>query len=651
MSKNGNKAFSRGDSSPRAGSLTSMDIENIDLNDENIKELLKDYKTPPEGFNKIGFVRPLGGFFYEFFYAILAGLLVALSFSFILKLLYPFPESKAYSTVGNVLFSFLFFIMNIPTEFSLSIFVAKYRIKNPLKMIEFMRFYIWYQMLTGIMLISITSVFVLYILKTGNLVYTKWLLLIYISREYPAITGVFSTALKGLQRFDYQTKINYFGQVIQPATEIIFVLIGRFVIGANPEYGELLGIAIGYAIGTYVDDFITMLVAVKYMSKMLKPLGFTIKDTLVPKVRKDVMKESILYGLKLSPPGLLSSFLGFFAFFWWYEMVPAYATFLVLNETADSIANIIRRGGGIYLKGTMSEAINNQKKKLTEYYVLFALKFSFMTMIPLGVIIYSLIPVISEVMFVSGGLEAWILTTAFILPNLIESTTEQLTNISGDVIMGAGRPGWNSFVQILSTLLSFAIDFLLLFIFKWPQNAAIIVLVWIIALKDFPNKIIIMILNYSYIQLRIVKIHYKYLIWQALVAPIIPSIITWLAIKIWYMLALPLLIASLGALAAGGITLLLAVLLLLWLYFPLYTFFGGWDEHGLDIFEKAVEISGPSKFLFRPIVKSNMFFTRSRLHAKFKIPHEDALKEAEELMKIRHVKDILIKNARVNAQS
>jgi hypothetical protein len=621
--------------------LTTEDIDNIDLNSELAQDILKDYKAPEEGFDKIGFTRPLGGFFYEFFFAILTGLVVFLTFSWILKALYPYPDSKAYTTVGNVLFSFLFFIANVPTAFALEIFVAKYRVKNPAKMIQYIRFYMWYQMITGILLITGTSIFVIYILKTGNLMYTKWLLLIYISREYPAMTNVFTATLKGLQRFDYQTKVNYAGQVIQPLCEIICVLLGRYVLGANPVFGEIMGIAIGFAIGTYVDDFITMIIGAKFLRKCLKPLGYSIFDTMVPHVSKEVWKESILFGLKLSPPGILSTLLGFFTFFWWYDMVPAYAVLMVLNEAADQIANIVRRGGGLYLKGTISESLSNGKIKLTQYYVAFALKFSFLTMIAIAVILITFMPVITEVMFIAGGLESWMLTIAFITPNIIESTTEQVSSISTDVILGGNKPGFHSFTSILQTVIQFSWDYILLFVLEWPQNAPIITLIWILALRDFPNKIILIIINYTYIQKKLFKIKYKEFLWQTIVAPVPASLAVAAIAAFWFNIVYTPFKLLAGVYVAGGVTILLAVLCLMWIFFPLYTFFGGWDDYGIKVFSNAVEISGPSKILFRPIVKVNKLMVKSPLHNKHPIPYEDAEREADELMRERFVKEKL----------
>ncbi|MBN2151231.1 MAG: hypothetical protein JW839_07300, partial [Candidatus Lokiarchaeota archaeon] len=74
----------------------------------------------------------------------------------------------------------------------------------------------------------------------------------------------------------------------------------------------------------------------------------------------------------------------------------------------------------------------------------------------------------------------------------------------------------------------------------------------------------------------------------------------------------------------------------------------GWDDHTIGVFKEAVEISGPSKFIFKPILKVTLFLgLRSKLHGKFPIPHEEALKEAGELMQVRHIKDALVKEISV----
>jgi len=94
---------------------------------------------------------------------------------------------------------------------------------------------------------------------------------------------------------------------------------------------------------------------------------------------------------------------------------------------------------------------------------------------------------------------------------------------------------------------------------------------------------------------------------------------------------------------AGGISILFAFIgCAMVIFFPLYSAFGGWDKNTMAIFDEAVKISGPSRFLFLPINKTSHFFEKiSPLHNRFPIPYEEALVEADELMKERYIKDFL----------
>ena len=61
-------------------------------------------------------------------------------------------------------------------------------------------------MMTGVVLITSFSYYVLMMLNSDSpLVWAKWLMLITISREWPAETGIFLSSLKGLQKFDYES--------------------------------------------------------------------------------------------------------------------------------------------------------------------------------------------------------------------------------------------------------------------------------------------------------------------------------------------------------------------------------------------------------------------------------------------------------------
>jgi hypothetical protein len=175
-----------------------------------------------------------------------------------------------------------------------------------------------------------------------------------------------------------------------------------------------------------------------------------------------------------------------------------------------------------------------------------------------------------------------------------------------------------------------------------------------------------MIIKWWYINKRVAPVRFKEFYWQTFIAPIGASLIIGLIALFWtkYIfnplinLFIPLsdflnqFIQMEGAptdavakLAAGVVTILFAFIgLLMFTFFPLYTAFGGNDENTLSIFHEAVQISGPSRFLFLPIDKAMRWLgLKSKLHNKFPIPWQLAEKEAQDLMKEKFIKDKIVK--------
>ena len=56
----------------------------------------------------------------------------------------------------------------------------------------------------------------------------------------------------------------------------------------------------------------------------------------------------------------------------------------------------------------------------------------------------------------------------------------------------------------------------------------------------------------------------------------------------------------------------------------------------MEVFQKAIPMSGPSKFLVKIMFRGVIWAkTRSRLHGKFKIPHEAAVREVAEIAELK----------------
>ncbi|MHA1339029.1 MAG: hypothetical protein ACTSRZ_03430 [Promethearchaeota archaeon] len=618
----------------------------IEITDEEIEEFKQKKLKELRNFDVIGYQRALGGYFYQFFFAILGGVVIFVLFGSILAVVYPYPTAKGYVNSSMIMFSFIQFIFNIPTAFAIERFVSEWRIKNPHKMLEYIRFYIWYQMITGLILVTSLSWFILYILDADSgLEYAKWLMLILLTREYPAMLDIFFACIKGLQQFDLESQIYFSRDIITKGFEIGFVVLGRIWGESNPRIGGLMGLAIGYAIGTYLDDFINMLIAALYFRKVLKKMGFKLSDTLIPYISKDVIKTSFIYGFQISWPGIFSTITGFFVFFAWYEAVPAYLTLQTLNATADELANITKRSEGINLKGGLSESFNNKRPALTQYYIAQIFKWYGFFTTGIGIIVLTFFPALMEVIFSGHDLETYLLAIPFILPNVLHTILVEGLEGSSKQILDMTNLQWiRSLLDIGHNIATLITTYIYLEVTHIPQKYGIAAMIWIMPMGNFIADFGFMLIRWIIINKKVVKLNIP--IWQSFIAPLPPAIITFIIGKLWVLFIHPIIIESLGLYIGGVITLLFAFIgCFLFTFITLYSYFGGWDDYGLNVFYEAVKISGPSRIFFVPIAKMSGLLTKiSPLHNKFPIPYEKAERARFELMIIRERNDEMLKN-------
>ena len=216
----------------------------------------------PKAFDKIGYARSLGGFFYQFFYALLGAAILAGVYVPFLSFFYPWPESKSMADFSKILFLMVNTLFDIPTSFAIERFIGEWRIKDSRKMMEYIRFYIWYQMVTGLVLVTTLGTYTITALQEGDLVWAKWLIILTLMKQYPSNQNAIISTIKGLQRFDVETYYYFWkDNFLKPIFEFGFVLMGQFWFGANPKIGPLFGIALGYALGSYFMDFFSMAVS------------------------------------------------------------------------------------------------------------------------------------------------------------------------------------------------------------------------------------------------------------------------------------------------------------------------------------------------------------------------------------------------------
>ena len=59
----------------------------------------------------------------------------------------------------------------------------------------------------------------------------------------------------------------------------------------------------------------------------------------------------------------------------------------------------------------------------------------------------------------------------------------------------------------------------------------------------------------------------------------------------------------------------------IFIYTPLYAALGGFDDYGIELFEKSARLSGPSKFITKPMLwLMKLASKKSKLHNRFPLP-------------------------------
>ena len=105
--------------------------------------------------DEIGFHRPLGGLLYNLTLIVLTILFgVVVNLYILPRWVYPFPETLGWQDMTNQIFYLTFVIADLGIGAALQRFIGEIAVKEPRKSLQYIRFFIWFQMFTGLMQIT-----------------------------------------------------------------------------------------------------------------------------------------------------------------------------------------------------------------------------------------------------------------------------------------------------------------------------------------------------------------------------------------------------------------------------------------------------------------------------------------------------------------
>ncbi|MBD3187764.1 hypothetical protein GF325_13090, partial [Candidatus Bathyarchaeota archaeon] len=162
----------------------NIDISQLEDESEIIEKVILKRET---GWDEVGFSRPIGGFFYNYILFILGALIVLAIGGTLLPAIVPYPEIFGNQAIVVGYFKLMFLLFDAGLGDALGRFLPEYRIKNPKRAIQYVSFFIWFQMFTGLMQVTIISVFVIIWLPQMTIGHLAWLILIYSTVQYPGM--------------------------------------------------------------------------------------------------------------------------------------------------------------------------------------------------------------------------------------------------------------------------------------------------------------------------------------------------------------------------------------------------------------------------------------------------------------------------------
>ncbi|NHJ24893.1 MAG: lipopolysaccharide biosynthesis protein [Candidatus Lokiarchaeota archaeon] len=585
----------------------------------SLEKRLEDHVNVEDEWEAIGVHRQLGGFLFTLFlglFLVLPQLLVA---NFLMpQIIQPYPQAAGWYNYAYNFFQIIWILFDFGTSFALAKYFAEHRVNNPEKSIHYIQIYVWWQIFTGIVQISIVAFIGSIIFPFTPIAHMSWIFIAYSFIQYPGIFLVFMYTFQGMQRSDLHLISYVAWEVIWLLVgQVIFTYLGRLWGAANPVIGEALGAGIGYAIARCFDFWVTFIMTFI----MFKKLGFSPKSCFRIDFSKEEFKETLRYGSKLAIGE------GFVQLGWFLQViitsifVANYSNNLGWFNLAFTLGQIVQIVNlyGNSLLGAFSESSAHNKKTLTKLYVYQAFRWG-------NYFAYFLISVLFAVgaKFLVGaaGEDYGGPAVQFLVPLLLFHTGGIYSWLVDAVFEGTGHTGYAMAVWIIEQTTRALLMFLFVIIFR-NMVAVIIAYIPAVFTKDIIAWIIVKkkIVNY--------QIHP----FKSFIVPGISAIINFIVL---YFVAEVMWGLPLGdKIINTALIFLLGIFIFMYFYAFIDGFLGGYDINTIKELERAAALVKTPFIRFFPRFLYKIAYLGTKIspfHKKFPIVmYEDAMKEAYDL--------------------
>jgi len=476
----------------------------------------------------------------------------------------------------------------------------EYTVKDPAKAMQFVQFYILFQLLSGIIQVSILTITASQLAPESAYAFLTWMILFKILIQFPGFAPVFHNIFRALQRYD----LMILTWILPVPFSAIFSLIAMFYIRswglANPVYGEIMGLSLGEIVPAFIASWIFIIVSVL----IYRALGFSLKATFSAHFSLEVVKKSLSFGLRYTP-GAIAPMISSFAL----PIILSFSLNNYLELSSLLIAalwiNFLIRGPGYMLYSNLlpsiSEAYSHKKIILSSHYIDQALKWSLMFVG--GILPYFIILGHDVAQIIIPP--QWAAASQFIALAIIFGTIEFLGALPDETYKAVGKPQIYTYINLFDHILR-----VILMIVLVPEYEIYGVLyAFIIAVS------LRCILSWFILSKFILPLNISW--WQSIVTPILVCLLFFAlatAIKFFYSPS-----SSFEAILLIGVFLVISPM-----FYFLSALLGGFDDATIHEFERATEINVLTRLMsWVPLIPTRFGAKFSPLHGTFHLTNWD----------------------------
>ncbi len=560
---------------------------------------------------EVGFHRPLGGFLV----ALTVGLVLFIPliiYQNIILPVYILPSAQALGIWGRVVqfFSLAWLFFDMGTSVAFIKYLSQHRVDDPRRGIKFGQVFVWWQALSGAVQVALVVVLASTMAPKSAYALYAWTVIIHAFIQLPGFYQVMRHALTGFQRQDYARYLDMgmwmiFPMLAQPAFVAMAYAWGK----GTPQFGGAMGGILGMGIAAYAAELLTFVLGFW----LYRRVGYNPGVLFLAHFDWEIFVTSLKFGV--------FEMLGSFA---WAvgQAAEIWITQARLINYAEIWGNWILAQNFVFAfnvtqmlnDGTMpsiSEAISQGKKVLSQYYSVMLYKWNGTISLFLGAVLLA----VADRFIIGASGPEFIRAAYYVVPLVIWGAFQYPSWVGDNVQLGSGRPDIKSVMIFGEQVVR--VVFALILVARFQINGLIIA--YFIGL--FTKGITAYFINHKYCYPQ------RFFAWQSLFAPLLAAgshylLLRWVTGFVWR-----------GDELTSVLIFLIGVLPSLPVFMFLYGLFGGWDQDTLDELHSAVGLTGFVRPLAWLVWKSTELGARfSPLHGRFPITiRPAAMLEAREL--------------------